>query len=198
MISKNRRNVTEPSAAPSFDARGWAQAKDLLMRYYPAALALSLLVAVTSSASLSAPVEPVDPRAAALQAQGRSALAAGNNAAATDFLEAALAVQPGNVTIVMDLAAAARQRGMPGEALRYYRMVLTDQPQNVDGLSGEGATLAEMGALDKARQNLTQVQGLCGQDCAATRTLVQAIAKGPLPRVATAVAVTPQPAVTKN
>lgn len=168
------------------------------MRYYAAALALSLLVAVTASASLSAPADPLDPRAAALQAQGRTALAAGDNARATDLLEAALAVQPGNATIVMDLAAAARQRGMPGEAVRYYRFVLTDQPQNLDGLAGEGTTLAEMGALDKARRNLTQLQGLCGQDCAATRTLAQAIAKGPIPRVATAVAVTPEPVVTTN
>lgn len=168
------------------------------MRYYPAALALSLLVAVTASVSLSAPAEPLDPRAAALETQGRSALAAGDNAGATDLLEAALAVQPGNVTIVMDLAAAARQRGMPGEALRYYRMVLTSQPQNLDGLAGEGATLAEMGAMDKAQHNLAQVRGLCGSNCGAAQTLAQAIARGPLPRVATVVAVTPQPVITKN
>ena len=168
------------------------------MRYYPAALALSLLFAVTGSASLSAPAEPLDPRAAALEAQGRAALAAGDNAGATDLLEAALAVQPGNVAIVMDLATAARQRGMPGEALRYYRMVLTGQPQNIDGLAGEGVTLAEMGALDKAQRNLVQVQGLCGLDCAAARALAQAIAKGPAPRAAAIVALTPQPVVTKN
>jgi Flp pilus assembly protein TadD len=168
------------------------------MRYFPAALSLSLLVAVTASVSLSAPTERLDPRAAALEAQGRAALARADNATATDYLEAALAIQPGSATIVMDLAEAARQRGMPGEALHYYRLVLANEPQNINGLSGEGAVLAEMGALDKARRNLAQVQGLCGQDCVAARTLAEAIAKGPAPRVVTAAAITPQAVVTTN
>lgn len=157
------------------------------MRFSPAALALSLLAAVTASASLSAPNETPDPRAAALEAQGRAALASGDNTRATDALEAALAVQPGSTSIVLDLAEAARQRGMPGEALHYYRVVLTDDPRNINGLTGEGATLAEMGALEKARRNLAQVQGLCGQDCAAARTLADAIARGPRPQVAATV-----------
>jgi len=168
------------------------------MRYYPAGLALSLLVAVTASAGLSAPVVPLGPRAAALEAQGRSALASGDNARATDYLEAALAVQPGNATIMLDLAAAARQRFMPGEALHYYRVILTEEPQNIAGLSGEGAALAEMGALDKARRNLAQIQAICGHDCTAAQTLAQAIAKGPTPRVVTAAVIAPQPAVTTN
>jgi Flp pilus assembly protein TadD len=191
-------NLTEPHAGTSNRPRGGAQAKDLLMRYFPAALALSLLLAVTASASLSAPTEPLDPRAAALEAQGRSALASGDNAKATDDLEAALAIQPGSAAIVLDLAAAARQRNMPGEALHYYRVVLTDDPQNINGLAGEGAALAEMGALDKARRNLAQVQGLCGQDCAAARTLADAIAKGPNPQIATVAAIKPLSVVTTN
>ncbi len=157
------------------------------MRYSPAALALSLLAAVTASASLSAPNPPLDPRAAALEAQGRAALASGDNIKATDGLEAALAVQPGSAMIVLDLAEAARQRSMPGEALHYYRVVLTDDPNNISGLAGEGATLAQMGALDKARRNLAQLQGLCGQDCPAARTLADTIARGPTPQVATSV-----------
>lgn len=168
------------------------------MRYFPAALALSLLVVVTSSASLSAPTVALDPRAAALALQGRDALASGDNVRATDYLEAALAVQPGSAPIVLDLAAAARQRGMPGEALHYYHVVLTSEPQNIDGLAGEGVTLAQIGAIDKARQNLTQLQSLCGQDCPAVRTLAQAIAKGPAVQVVTAAAIVPHPAVTTN
>jgi len=86
-------------------------ARELLMRYYPAALALSLLVGLSASASWSAPATPLDPRAAALQAQGRASLSAGNIDAATDAFEAALAVQPGQVTLVLDLAEAARRQG---------------------------------------------------------------------------------------
>ena len=168
------------------------------MRYFPAALALSLLAAVTASASFSAPPETLDPRAAALEAQGRSALASGDNAKATDYLEAALAIQPGSATIVLDLADAARQRSMPGEALHYYRVVLVNEPQNIKGLAGEGTALAEMGALDKARRNLAQVQGLCGQDCTPAQTLAAAIARGPKPQMAAAVPINPQSVVTTN
>lgn len=173
-------------------------AKDLLMRFSPAVLALSLLAAVTGSASLSAPIAPLDPRAAALEGQGRAALAAGDNTRATDLLEAALAMQPGSSAIVLDLAEAARQRAMPGEALHYYRVVLAGDPQNIGGLAGEGAALAEIGALDKARRNLAQVQSLCGHDCAAARTLADAIARGPVRQIASAVAVPPQSVVTTN
>jgi Flp pilus assembly protein TadD len=168
------------------------------MRYYPAALVLSLLVGVTASVSLSAPVPPLDPHAAALEAQGREALARGDSEPAADAFEAALAVQPGNPAIVLDLAAAARQRGMPGQALHYYRTVLAGDPHNVNALAGGGAALAEKGALDKARRNLAEVEGLCGHDCPAARALSDAIAKGPTAPVVAAAAITPQPVVTTN
>ena len=61
----------------------------------------------------------------------------------------------------------------------------------------QGTALAEMGALDKARRNLAQVQGLCGQDCAAAQALAAAIARGPKPQVAAAV-IKPQSVVTTN
>ncbi len=196
--SKVAMNLNEPPAGLSNRTSGWAQAKDIVMRYYPPALALSLLVAVTASAGLSAPAEPLDQHAVALEAQGRAALASGDADKATDAFEAALAWQPDNAVIVLDLAAAARQRGMPGLALHYYRKVLSGDPQNLDALSGEGAALAEKGALDKAKRNLAQIQGLCGANCAPARSLADAIAKGPARRVVTASAVTPQPTVTTN
>ena len=156
------------------------------MRYYPAALALSLLAGLTASASWSAPSLPLDPRAAALEIQGRAQLAGGNVDGATDSFEAALAVQPGHQALVLDLAEAARRQGMQGKALRYYRDVLEHDPQNIAALSGEGAALAEKGAVEKARQTLARLEGLCGANCAATRTVAQAIAHGPAPRVVSA------------
>ena len=67
--------------------------KELLMRYTPVALALSLAVAVTSSVGYGADRQP-DPRAIALIAEGRSELASGQVQAAVDSFEAALAVDP--------------------------------------------------------------------------------------------------------
>jgi tetratricopeptide (TPR) repeat protein len=173
-------------------------AKDLLMRYTPAALALSLLVAVTSSVGFSAPAKPLDARASALMSQGRAELAAGRVDAAVDSYEAALTVQPGSIPILLDLAEATRRQGMQGKALHYYREALKAEPANLMALSGEGAALAEKGAIEKARRNLSRLQGLCGGNCEATRELTAAIAKGPAPRVVSAEAVKPEPVVSEN
>ncbi len=169
------------------------------MRYAPAALALSLLAAVTASVGYgAAPVVPLDPRATALVTQGRAALAAGNSDAAIDAFEAALAVQPGQVAIYLDLADATRRQGLQGKALRYYREALERDPNNAWAIAGEGSALVEKGALEKARRNLTRLQQLCGGDCEASKQLAAAILKGPAPRIVTAEAVQAKPVVTPN
>lgn len=166
------------------------------MRYYPAALALSLLAAVTASAALSAPQQALDPRAAALVTQGRAALGAGNVDQAIDAFESALTVAPGDPTIFLHLAEATRRQGLQGKALHYYREVLERDPQNLDAISGEGAALVEKGAVEKAKRNLARLQGLCGDRCSATEALAAALAKGPTPVVFTAEALKPAPVVT--
>ena len=168
------------------------------MRYTPAAVALSLLVAVTASTGHSAQPQPIDPRVSALVAQARTELGTGNVDRAVDYYEAALAVQPGNVAVLLGLADATRRQGMQGKALHYYREALQADPQNVIAISGEGAALVEKGAVEKARRNLTRLEGLCGSSCDATRQLAAAIARGPAPRVVTAESVKPQPVVSEN
>jgi cytochrome c-type biogenesis protein CcmH/NrfG len=168
------------------------------MRYTPVAVALSLLAAVTASTVLSAPPQPGDPRATALLTQGKGELAAGRIDAAIDAYESALAIQPGNVTVLLGLAEATRRQGMQGKALHYYREALKNDPQNLLAISGEGAALVEKGAIDKARRNLARLQGLCGDGCDATRLLAAAIAKGPAPRVVTANELKPEPVVSEN
>lgn len=169
------------------------------MRYTPAAVALSLLVAVTASTSFSAPpAVQLDARAAVLVTAGRAALAAGQVDQAVDDYEAALAIQPGHATIVLSLAEAARRQGMPGKALHYYRQILDREPNNEYAISGEGAALVEKGAVEKARLNLARLETLCGKDCAPSKQLAAAIARGPAPRVVTAEQVQAQPVVTAN
>ena len=168
------------------------------MRYYPAALALSMLAGVWSSVGQSAPPQPIDARAAALLTQGQLNLAAGRIDYAVDAYESALAIQPGSVAVLLELATATRRQGLQGKALHYYRMALLADPQNLDAISGEGAALVEKGAVEKARRNLARLQGLCGANCNATRQLAAAIAKGPVPRVVTAQQITPEPVVTQN
>ena len=156
------------------------------MRYTPAALALSLLVAVTASAGQGAERE-ADPRAAALVAEGRSELAAGQVQAAID-----------SFAVYLDLAEAARAEGLQGKAIHYYREALERDPNNFAAISGEGEALLEKGAVDKARRNLAQLESLCGGDCAETRQLAAALARGPQSAVLTAEAVTPSTIVTQN
>ena len=167
------------------------------MRYTPAALALSLLAAVTSSVGYGADREP-DPRAAALVAEGRSELASGQVQAAVDSFEAALAIDPAHTPIYLELAEAARQSGLQGKAIHYYREALERDPDNLAALSGEGEALLEKGAVEKARRNLAQLESMCGGECPETRELAAALQRGPQPTVLTAEAVAPSTVVTQN
>ena len=167
------------------------------MRYTPAALALSLLAAVTASVGHGAERQ-ADPRAAALIAEGRSELASGQVQAAIDSFEAALAIDPAHTPIYLDLAEAARQSGLQGKAIHYYREALERDPDNFAAISGEGEALLEKGAIEKARRNLAQLESMCGGDCEETRQLAAALQRGPQPTVLTAEAVTPSTVVTQN
>lgn len=167
------------------------------MRYTPAAVALSLVVAVSSSAIFSAPSEALDPRAARLMGEGRAAVSAGNLQGAIDAYEAALTVEPGSVTVLLALADATRRTGMHGKALHYYRVALSSDPRNLAAIAGEGVALAEKGATEKANRNLARLQSLCGKDCAEAERLATAIARGQSQRVLTAEAVAPK-AVSEN
>lgn len=167
------------------------------MRFAPAAAALSLLVAV--SASMGQGAEPVaDPRAAALIAEGNTAVEAGNLQGAIDAYEAALVVDPAYTPILLDLAEVARQQGLQGKAIRFYREALDRDPDNYAAISGEGEALVEKGAVAKAKENLAKLQSMCGENCAETRELAAAITQGPEERVFAAELVLPDTQVTQN
>ncbi len=164
------------------------------MRFAPAAAALSLALALVASGGSAAPRAP-DPRAATLLAVGQDALQAGDAQRAVDAFEAALVVDPGYTPTLLRLAEAARASDLQGKAIHYYREALAREPKNVDALAGEGAALAEKGALAKARERLVLVEKACGKSaCAPALALSAAIARGPVTRVQTAEAVVPKAA----
>lgn len=171
--------------------------KEFVMRYTPAAVALSLLLAVSSSYSYGAQA-PADPRAAVLLAEGRSALAAGKVDDATSAFEAALAIDPAYTPIYLDLADAARREGMQGKAIHYYRTALARDPENLAAIGGEGEALIEKGAVEKARRNLARLEAICGRNCDEAVALSAAIQRAPTAPVLTAEAVTPETVVTQN
>lgn len=168
------------------------------MRYFPAALALSLVLAVTGSMGQAKVSDPIDPRAGDLLSSGRTALAHGDVTMATDEFEAALVVDPGYTGTLVALGDAASKAGLQGKAIHYYRVALERDPNDLAAIGGEGSAMAEKGALEKARANLIRLEGLCGKGCAESRMLDEAIAKGPAPKVVSAEAVKPRPAVQAN
>ncbi len=167
------------------------------MRFAPAAAALSLLLAATSSVSFGAERDPA-PRAAMLIAEGEASLEAGDTQAAIDAFEAALAVDPGYTPILLRLAQAARSDGLQGKAIRLYREALIRDPDNLAAISGEGAALVEKGAVEKARLNLAKLESLCGKGCDETSELAAVIAVGPSETVLTAEAVMPEAEVVQD
>lgn len=173
-------------------------AKDLLMRYTPAAIALSVLAAISSSVIHSETPDAIDPRAQKLMAEGAASLASDNVQGAIDAYESALTVAPGSSAVLVALADAERRNGLQGKAIHYYRVALAADPRNLDAIAGEGMALAEKGAIDKAGRNLARLQSLCGKDCAETKKLSAAISRGPSPRMVTADAVTSKPVVSEN
>lgn len=140
------------------------------MRCAPAAAALSLFLATTASVTIARDRAP-DARAAALQQQGRAALAQGETQAAIDAFEAALAIDPAHTALFVDLGEAARQVGLQGKAIAYYREALAREPRNFAAMSGEGEALVERGALEKAKRTLAQLESLCGANCPETLSL---------------------------
>ena len=67
--------------------------------------------------------------------------------------------------------------------------------QNLTAISGEGAALVEKGAIEKAKRNLSRLQGLCGDACPETRELAGLIAKAGAAQVVSAEAIKPSPTV---
>ena len=153
------------------------------MRFAPVAAALSLFLATTASVTSAGEREP-DPRAAILIEQGQAALAQGDTQGAIDAFEAAFAVDPAYTPIFLELAEAARQDGLQGKAIRYYREALNRDPDNFAAISGEGEALVEKGAVEKAQRNLSRLESLCGSSCPETQALQQTIAAGPPARLA--------------
>ena len=162
-----------------------ASLSETLMRFAPAAAALSLALALTASVSWGQQRDPA-PQAAMLIAEGKAALQQGEVQGAIDAFEAALAVDPGYTPTLLHLADAARAEQLQGKAIGYYREALDRDPRNLAAIAGEGEALAEKGAIQKAEATLARLESLCGESCPETRELQAAIAAGAAQPVQTA------------
>lgn len=133
------------------------------------------------------PLGPVSPVSLAWQRQGEALLASGQPQAAVDALEAAITADPDNRAAYLSLARAAAAQKLYGKAIALYGKVLTEEPNNLSALAGQGEAMVQRGAVERARANLEKLRAICGANCPQATTLAAAIAKGP---PATAVAAT--------
>lgn len=153
------------------------------MRFSPLAIAVSLTLAtVSSSVHGQRTDDDINPRSVELVAEGRAALAAGDEVRALHLVESALAVDPRNRDGFVALAEVARARDLPGLAIRYYREALSMEPNDLAALEGQGEVLVARGALERARQNLARIEAICETECAPANSLSATIAHGPPPQ----------------
>jgi Tfp pilus assembly protein PilF len=167
---------------------------EILMRIMPIALAGGIVLATLASAGHGQrPDDEIDARSVALTQQAQTLTGAGRYGEATDALETALAIDPRNRTAYMALARVARDQKLPGKAIKLYGEALALEPNDVNALAGQGEALVERGAVERAKQNLEKVKGLCKAACPQATQLAAVIAKGP--PVVTAEAPKPAPAL---
>lgn len=167
---------------------------ELIMRFSPLAIAISLTLAtVSSGVHGQRGDDDIDPRSVALVEAGRVALAEGDAQRAADLVESALAVDPRNRDGFVALAEISEANGLPGKAIRFYREALTIDPNDLAALEGQGRVLVRRGAVERARRNLVRIEALCETECAEATALAAAIENGPPARMAAQQAATPVP-----
>ena len=156
------------------------------MRVTPIVIAGALVAALASAGHGQRPDDQIDARSVALTRQAQALTAAGRFNEATDALETALAVDPRNRAAYLGLARVARNQKLPGKAIKFYGEALAIEPNDLAALAGQGEAFVERGAVERAKQNLVRINGLCKTPCPQATVLAAAIAKGAPPKVVTA------------
>lgn len=137
-----------------------------IMRFSPAAIALSACLAVMSSAALTKlPDHEIDPKSLALLAKGDDAARAEKSAEAYDWYETALAVDPRNRAAYIALARLITAQGLKGKAIRYYNEALELDPNDVSVLSEQTEVMISKGSLEAAKKNVARLRIICRKDC---------------------------------
>ena len=145
-------------------------------------LAMSLASVAIAPLQAQKPDDQIMPRSVELQHQGEAALAAGKLADANDSFETALAVDPRNRAVFVDLARVATRQKLFGKAIRFTGKALSLEPNDRDALAVQGVAMVEAGASARAQQNLTRLQQICAKGaCPQAAELGAAIARGPTP-----------------
>ena len=166
------------------------------MRFSPPVIALSLTLAMISSASLGKkPDHIIDPQSLALMQSGDEAAKAGALGDAIGWYETSLAVDPRNRGAYVAMARAVNAQGLNGKAIRFYKEALELDPNDLTALSEQAEVMVAKGALEAAKKNLARIQMLCRTNCASVDRLAGIITKAGEKPVQQASAVEMKPVV---
>ncbi len=150
---------------------------NIIMRYSPTAITLSLLFATVSSVGYSQGQDDrISSQATIFMDKASIAEKNGNLDEAINWYETALAVHPRNRKAYIALAQIAERQMLTGKAITLYKEVLEINPNDQNALLGQGRLYAKRGAVERAKSNLTRLEILCGIDCGDNKKLSIAIA----------------------
>ncbi len=144
-------------------------------------LTLALTSLATAPLLAQKPDDQIAPLSIQLQKQGETLMTAGNFTAAGDSFETALAVDPRNRAVFIDLARVATRQKLFGKAVRFANKALALEPNDRDALAVQGVAMVELGATPRAQQNLAKLHELCAKGCPQVSELGAAITRGPTP-----------------
>jgi Tfp pilus assembly protein PilF len=113
-----------------------------------------------------------------LAARAQSAAAQNKTSDALDLYEAAVAADPKNIAAYVGLGHTYEAIGMQGRALRYYRLALDINPNDVGALEAQATGMIAKGAPTKAQVPLDRLRKLCPKGCPALARVDAAFAKG--------------------
>ena len=148
------------------------------MRFSPPAIALSLTLAMISSASISKkPDHIIEPQSLALMQSGDEAAKAGELEQAIGWYESALAVDPRNRGAYVQMARALKSQGLAGKAIRFYNEALELDPNDQTALAEQADSMIGKGAIDQAKKNIARLKMLCRAECSSIDRLAVAITK---------------------
>jgi Tfp pilus assembly protein PilF len=150
------------------------------MRFSPPVIALSLTLAMISSASIGKKADhEIDAVSVAMMQKGDAALAAKNTEEAVNWYETALAVDPKNRGAYIGMARAVKAQGLNGKAIRFYKEALSLEPNDTLALTEQAEVMVAKGALGSAKTNLSRLRMLCNTDCGKVDQLALLINKTP-------------------
>lgn len=135
------------------------------------------------------------PQSQALLEGGAAAQKTGDLNAAVDLYEAALTADPRNRSAIIALAQVARAQALPGKAISLYREALLLEPNDLVAVTGQGEALVDKGAIELAREKLTDAQRLCASKCPQVTALERSIKASDAKKMVAAEAITPKPVI---